>query len=49
MRGCLAGRKTNHMGFNATFGIAQQRAAKTAGFVVRMGSKTQEPMHLFSR
>jgi hypothetical protein len=36
------------VGFYATFGVAQQRAAKAAGFIVRMGSKTEEPKHLFS-
>jgi hypothetical protein len=37
------------VGFHAAFGVAQQSAAKAAGFVVRMGSKTEEPKHLFSR
>jgi hypothetical protein len=48
MRGCLPRRKANHIGFNAAFGVPQQRAAKAASFVVRMGSKTQEAKHLFS-
>jgi hypothetical protein len=34
--------------FHAAFGVVQQSAAKAAGFIVRMGSKTEEAKHLFS-
>jgi hypothetical protein len=36
------------MRFHAAFRVAQQRTAEAARFVVRMGSKTKQPIHLFS-
>src|SRR5258707_10910240 len=47
MRGCLAGRQADHVGFDPAFSIAQKGAAKAAGFVVRMCGKTEESKHLF--
>jgi hypothetical protein len=47
MRGRLAGSKTNYVGFNAAFSVAQQGTAKAARLIVWMGGKTEQAKHLF--
>jgi hypothetical protein len=48
MCGRLSGRKANHMGFHAAFGIVEERGAKAAGFIVWVRSYTEQAKHLFS-
>jgi hypothetical protein len=41
----LAGRQTNHRGFNATVGVESEGASEIGGFIVRVRSDAHESKH----
>jgi len=45
--GRLSRGEANYVGFNTAFGISAAENPKPAGFIVRMGGKTEQAKHLF--